>query len=216
MLLKKYFIVLVIILVHVFSNVTIALTSQERACGLMFHSCKGGKSTSSNCKQMRELVKDLKHSCKNVNKKKVTSAFSCYEKPVGQGLYDSRLPNWLAVSWDLTNPKVFGYCDSPDKIHASNCAIAECVKNGGKRCKPICDRRTGVRLRACRLGVVTYIASNYNYGRIGCGTRWVIEWGKHTVESYARRELNRCIEATESRKSKSADVEICEIMKVWQ
>ena len=72
----------------------------------------------------------------------------------------------------MSNPRIYGYCDDPGAETARKCAVNKCIEKGGKNCTPWCNSNTGKRLRACRLGVNTYIASS-TYGRFGCGTRWV-------------------------------------------
>ena len=106
-----------------------------------------------------------------MNKQKVSKVLSCFENKNHQE-YNAREPNWLAVSWDFSNPRIFGYCNDPGTETARKCAVNKCIEKGGKNCKPLCGRSTGKRLRACPLGVNTYVASS-TYGRFGCGTRWV-------------------------------------------
>lgn len=196
-----------IILFYFFNNIAFAFSSDERVCASMIYLCEGKKAKSENCQKMRKLVRDLKYSCSKVNKNTVHRVFACYENKDNQE-YNLNKPNWLAVSWDIENPKIFGYCDNPAAESARKCAIKKCYENGGKTCKPLCDVNTGVRLRACRLGVLTYVAGS-KYGRFGCGTRHV-KAGKFTVDGYAVRELNRCKRNEENMKSP------CAVMKVWK
>jgi hypothetical protein len=199
------FLVLVLVL-SIFTNQAIAkrFNSQDRACASMFYSCQGKKKNTSICKQMKELIKDLKYSCNDIDlKKKTSNVMMCHHK--GDEMVVVKKPNWLAVSWDVSNPKIFGYCDNPGAETARSCAVAQCKAKGGKHCKPSCDPGIGKRLRACRLGVQTYVASS-DYGRFGCGTRHVLG-GRWSVPGYAKRELLRC-----KGKTKTND---CMVMKTW-
>ena len=181
-----------------------AFDAEDRACASMFYSCTGKKKSTATCKQMKKLMKDLKYSCKDIDlKKKSGLVMKCHRK--GDAMIDLKFPNWLAVSWDISDPRIFGYCDNPSAVNARRCAVAECKANGGKRCKPLCDPGEGVRLRACRLGVNTYIATS-KYGRFGCGTRHV-KAGRWSVPGYTERELGRCRSQTKSNK--------CVALKTW-
>ena len=177
--------------------------SEDRTCATMIYSCSEGKKNSNSCKQMKRLVKDFKYKC---NKKRsiYKRFFSCYSRrdnPVNRSL-----PDFLSVSWDYTNPLIFATCESPSAENARKCAYKKCLEKGGRNCKPVCDFNTGESLRACRLGVQTYVASD-DYGRFGCGTRY-IKAGHFTPETYAIRELNRC-----KRASKASN---CMVRQQWK
>ncbi len=196
------FTLLSLVLSVFYVNDAIAFTAQERMCASMFYSCDGAKSTTSNCTRMKKLTTDLGFSCRGL-KRKTKKVFSCFNNTEQQ--IDPKAPDWLAVSWDKTNPKIFAACENEGAENARRCAVAKCKANGGKQCKPACSPNTGVKLRACRLGVNTYVASS-TYGRLGCGARYVRR-GVWTPSEYAARELRRCKE-----KSKSPD---CAILKRW-
>ncbi len=170
----------------------------------MYYSCEGKKKNTNACKQMKQLLKDMKYSCNDIDQKKKNSrVMKCHEK--ADEMVALNQPNWLAVSWDLSNPKIFGYCDNPGAESARRCAVAKCKAKGGKHCKPSCDPGLGKRLRACRLGVQTYIASS-DSGRFGCGTRHV-KAGRWSISGYTKRELLRC-----KKRTKAKD---CRVMKTW-
>ncbi len=187
-----------------FSHTIFGFTAQERTCATLFYACEANKKNSVSCSQMKDLAKDLKLNCKYMNKIKLEKVFAC-QAPAKQ-LVDSKLPNWLVVSWDLSDPRIYAFCDTPGAETARRCAYNKCKEMGGKSCKSACDSSTGTRLRACRLGFQTYIASS-EYGRLGCGTRY-IKSGAYTPESYTNREMQRCKNA-----SKTND---CLLRKMWQ
>lgn len=196
---------LFIVLLLMASNSNAAISQKDRACSVAYESCKDGKNNSTTCKQMKQLMKDLKYSCSSDKAKTTaTRVFACYQNK--ESAVNLSQPNWLSVSWDITNPKIYGYCDSPNATTSRQCAHAQCQANGGKQCMQPCDHGSGSILRACRIGVQTYVASS-DYGRFGCGTRYIKD-GTYTPRSYSQREKKRCIT-----RSKSSD---CVIHKLWQ
>jgi hypothetical protein len=182
---------------------THAFTEEERLCATMFRECSQSGNKSDNCNKIKKLTKDFGYHCKDV-KRKVDRIFSCFDN--GDEQIDRTQPNWISVSWDNKKPAIFGFCEAPGAETARKCAVKKCIEGGGKQCIPACNVFSGRKLRACRKGTLTYVASS-DYGRFGCGTRY-IESGVWTPHEYALRELERC-----QKKSQFND---CTILKTWQ
>jgi hypothetical protein len=194
---------LLIISLIIASTQAMAFTEEERLCATMYRSCAGTQKNSNNCSKINSLIKDLGYKCSIDMKRKVDRVFSCFDK-VDEDINLSA-PNWISVSWDKRDPKIFATCEDRGAETVRQCAVKKCKEKGGQQCIPACNPVTGKRLRSCRKGTNTYVASS-DYGRFGCGSRYVRN-GAITKLEYYQRELGRCQERT-----KTND---CAILKSW-
>ena len=75
---------------------------------------------------MQRLVKDLKCSCNKVIKKQQAKPWLVMI--IEKKEYNMRQPNWVSVSWEIKNTKLFGYCDDLGAVTACKCAANKCIK----------------------------------------------------------------------------------------
>lgn len=198
-----------------------AATQEEAFCQVMRYQCRKDVTRAdgravildparrASCRAMKNQGASLGYGCAGGRKRVKRDPIAACRK-YDQMVEPGAAP-WVAFSYDTKNPMVNGWCERPGAEDARQCAAQACRARGGTQCSAPCDASSGRKLRVCRATFITLVVSP-EYARMGCGARYLTKYGgtgKWTRETYIKRELLRCGEA-------SKKMPICNVIKTWE